>query len=107
MISIDTKKSLYKPIEIEIDGKIFQVKRIPRDVLLKIERLGEEALKGNVVAGYQQLELLIGKSEYVDRLDIREVNEIIGFITEKIYKLEKTETEEEKNESKPGLIKSG
>ncbi len=98
---IDTKKPLHKPIEVTVDGKQFRVAKINREVLNKIEDLARKALKGEVDAAYTQMELIFGKHKSLDLFDIREVNEILGYVTTEIFKAEKI-TSPEKKAKGPG-----
>ena len=98
---IDTKKPLHKPIEITVDAQTFRVKKINREVLNKIEDLARKALKGEVDAAYTQMELIFGKHKSLDLLDIREVNDILGYVTTEIFKAEKI-TSPEKKAKGPG-----
>lgn len=99
---IDTKKSIYKPIIVEIDGENYSVKSVNRAMLKKMAELEETITGGNPEAAYDQLELLFGAVKAFDKLDLREVNEIINHVTAKLYKPEKDEKSPEKNESSPG-----
>lgn len=99
---IDTKKSLYKPIEIEINGKTYLVRRITRPVIVELEALAKKAGEGDVEAAYKQLELLLGKHKAFDDLELREVNDVIVFITDQIFKSEKVIPEAEKKATRPG-----
>lgn len=105
MLEIDTKKGLYKPIEVKIDGEIYQTREINREVIAQIKKIAQEALEGDIEAGYRQLEYLFEKPEITDKLDIRIVNLIIEEITDKIFVPEKFLTEQEKNGSRPGPTK--
>lgn len=99
---IDTKKSVYKPIIVEIDGENYEVKSVNRAMLKKITELENKLKMGNAEAAYDQLELLFGAIKAFDKLDLREVNEIINHVTDKLYRPEKDEKEPEKNESGSG-----
>lgn len=100
--TIDTKKSLYKPIRIKVDNEVFVAKKIDRDAIRKIEKLAREAIKGDVEAAYKQLEIIFGKSKVLDNLDLREVNGILNHVTQQIYKSERTPTEPAKKANGPG-----
>ena len=102
-LRIDTKKSLYKPIEVEIDGKVFQVRRLTRDVLQEAERLDSEVASGKLDAAYERLEFLLQtKSKIFNKLSVEEVGEVTRFITSSMLSPEKSE----KNESRPEDEKS-
>ena len=97
-LNIDTKKSLFEPVEVEIDGQVFTVKRIDRDTLKKIAELDEETQKGNLDAAYERLELLIGKHKFINTLALEELIEITDFVTRNIFRPSK----QEKNLPGPG-----
>jgi len=97
-ISIDTKKSLYKPIEVEIDGKILTVKRITHDIIQKIPEFDERVRNGDLLAAYDRLELFLGKHRVIRTLDLGQVKDITQFIITNIV----TQEREEKNVSIPG-----
>jgi len=93
---IDTKKPLHKPITCAVDGKVYAANRIDREVINKIDELARKAVKGEPDAAYSQMELLFGKHKALDKLDIREVNDILTYVTTEIFKAEKAEAEEKK-----------
>jgi len=99
-LTIDTKESLFDPIEIEIDGEMFEVERLTRPLLFKIEEFMKQIEDGSFDAGYKLIELLLGEKalDAISGLDLIQVNKISTFITDSITQL----SGEEKNESKPG-----
>jgi len=90
-LAIDTRASLFEPIEIEIDGEKFQVKPLTRDLLRKIQDLDEKILGGNADAPYERLEALIGTSPIIDGLTLQQVIEITMFIVNSARTPKKTE----------------
>jgi len=88
-LKIDT--SLYDPIEVEIDGEIFRVKKITRDMLQKIQELDTETGKGNLEAAYQRLELFIGKHKVINNLALEDLIEITNFIVTNLFRPKKQE----------------
>lgn len=99
---IDPDKSMYKPIEVVVGKKVFKVKRINRPIYRRLEELEAEIKKGNIDALYRQLELFVGKSKYIDNLDVREIAQINEFIVKKLFAPEKKGVDEEKNVTKLG-----
>ena len=97
-LTIDTKESLFKPIEVEIDGKVFEVKRFTRAVAQEVEKLDTQIQGGKLDAAYRQLEIFLGENKAIGNLDLNQVNEITRFIVKNIISPEP----EEKNEPKPG-----
>jgi hypothetical protein len=105
MIEFDAKKSLFKPIEVKLGGKVFTLRKVDREVIRKLGEYERLALKGNPDAAYQELEFLLGKDPLLDRLDIREVGNILIEIAKLVFKGEQFESDEVKNESRPGAKK--
>jgi len=99
-LTIDTKntKSLYEPVEVEINGKVFQVISIGRDTIKKIEEYDAAVKKGNLDAAYERLELFIGKHKLISNLKIEEMIEITDFIIQSVF----TPVKKEKNLPGPG-----
>ena len=103
---ISTKKSLYKPIEIEVDGKSYVIKTISPGMLEGAKKHEKLSLKGDVKALIEQLRILTGiEKEIAMKLDIRDITDLLSFIKDKIFTPEKIEDEEEKNESGPAEAK--
>lgn len=90
-LKIDTKKSLYDPIEVEIDGKIFPVKKINRETIQQIQKFDEETGNGNIDAAYQRLELFIGKHDVIAKLALEDLIEITNFIVTNLFRPKKKE----------------
>ncbi len=101
-LKIDTKRTLYEPIEIEIGGRVFPLKKVDRAVLRRIRELDAETQKGNLDAAYERLELLIGKHKFIDDLALENLIEITNFVIRSII----APTKKEKNEPGPGAKKS-
>ena len=99
---VNTKTSLFEPVEIEIDGKIFKVKKITKEINQQIIELDKKAREGDSEAIFQRLELLIGPSKEFNNLGLDEVVSITKFISENILR----PTPIEKNSSRPGQEKS-
>lgn len=99
---ISTKKSLYKPIEIEVDGEMYVIATIS-PAMLELAKVAEKkALEGDITALIDQLTVLTGiKKETAMKLDIRDITALLKHISDKIFEPEKTEEPEEKNGSKP------
>lgn len=90
-LKIDTKNSLYEPVEVEINGKTFQVKKITREIGQQLADFDAQIQKGNTDAIYQRLELVIGKNKEIDQLGIHEAITIMKFIIHKAFSPEKIE----------------
>ncbi len=101
-LKIDTKKSLYDPIEVEIDGKVYKVKKITRPLLKKIGEYDKAVAEGDLESAYKRLELFIGKHKILSELSLNELIEITNFVITNLFK----PTREEKNLQRPEEKKS-
>lgn len=100
ILEIDTTKSLYKPLEIRIDGKTFKVKAITLDALEQIQALRDEAAAGSASAIRRMLkETLDGPLNLLGKLTIDKVIEVVEFAVSQAVKPEP----DEKNGQGPGL----
>jgi len=100
---INTAQELYKPIEIEINGKTYKVKvKFTRKFLKKLGEYDKLIDQGDEDAAFKRLEVLIGKQDIIDKLDIREVNDITRHIVKNIYNPERDLPKIEKNVKRPG-----
>lgn len=100
---LSTKKSLFDPIEIEIDGKTYQSNKLSRALFDELKQYEEDATKGNIDALYKQVNVIFGIEEPVlAQLDIREIEALIEYATNKIFHPEKEKKETAKNGSKSG-----
>src|SRR4030043_167409 len=97
-LSIDTGASIYEPIEVEIDGKIFRLRKLAHKDFSELEALDKKVMEGHLVAAYERLDILFGPDESFLKLDIHQVGEIIRFVAAQILNPEK----KEKNLPKPG-----
>lgn len=87
---INTRKSLYDPIEIEIDGQVYQSKKTTRAVLAEINKLDDQITEKNDEPMYKIVELLFGiDRKILDKLDKREVEDIYFFIKKKFQEVNK------------------
>ena len=79
---LNTKKSLYEPIEIEIDKQVYQSAKVTTATLKEINRLDEEIVKDPTSDKllYTAIQLLFDvKPAVLDKLDKREVEDIYTF----------------------------
>jgi len=101
---LSTKKSIYGPIEIELDGQTYQV-NASAESMEKIQETvkDEEKLRGNPISALvEQLVIYTGiKEDVIKKLDIRDIKDAIEHISGKINPSEKEQETEEKNESRP------
>jgi len=101
-LKISTEKSLYKPITVEIDGVKLEARPMTREVLRKMASLEKRIRAGDVEAAFEQVELIFGKQKVINKLELRQVNEIITYVTNCIFKPERELAVEEKNSTGPG-----
>jgi len=88
-ISISTKKSLFEPIEIEIDGETYSIEKVDRDLFKKINPLEpkkDASLPKQVEAVYKQLALMLNAPiKKVERIDYRDAQHILNQISREIF----------------------
>lgn len=107
ILELSTKKSLYKPIVIRVDGKEYESAMITAELFEKTAKYDKKAKAGDLTAIAKQLELIFGVPfEIAKKLDLRDMaTDAIGLITEAIVKPEKVEKKqqgESKNSARPG-----
>lgn len=93
---LNTKKSLYEPIEIEIDGKTYQSMKTTRAVLNEINQIDEELQKNPLDDEllYKAVQLLFDVDiKILNELDKREVQDIYNFSKQKFFEVEKQRIE--------------
>lgn len=93
---LNTKKSLYEPIEIEIDGQVYQSVKTTRATLEEINKIDDEIQKNpkNDDLLYKAIQLLFGvESKILDKLDKREVQDILTFSKRKFFEIEQQRLE--------------
>lgn len=92
-------KTLYEPIEVEIDGEVLRVKPITLGDLERIQDLQEKAGAGSATAIRKSLEALLeGKVAILKSLPLGALAELVEFVVTKSVK----PATEEKNGQGPG-----
>lgn len=101
---LSTQKSIYKPIEIEIDGKTYRSKKLTKQVLEKAFTFEEKGREGDLNAPYEQAHFIFNiPLNILHKLDANEVGAINKMVLESLYNPEKVEPESvEKNVKGPG-----
>lgn len=95
-LELNTKKSLYEPIEIKIDDQVYHSVKTTRAILKEVNKLDDEILKDpeNDELLYKVIQLLYDiESEILDKLDKREVQDIYTFSKQKFMEIEKQRVE--------------
>ena len=86
---INTRESLYEPIEITIDGNVYQSKKMTRAVMAEVNKLDDEKPMVNDEVLYKIILLLFDvDAETLDKLDKREVQDIYLFVKKKFNDVE-------------------
>lgn len=99
VLKLDTKTSLFEPIEVVIDGKTLRVKRITLADLERIQALQEKASAGSAAAIRESISTLLeGDVDIVGTLPLDMLAELISTVVERSVK----PGVEEKNSSGPG-----
>jgi len=103
ILELSTSESLFGPVEIKIDGKVYKSKPLSNQVIKKVltKKLPRWAKKGNLDVLYSQVKLIYDIEDGVlKKLDVRDVGRIIKYTIEQITG--STEEGPEKNLSRPG-----
>lgn len=96
-------KSAYKPIQVKILGKVYTAKPMDRATVRKVGELEKRIKAGDIECSYEQLDLMLGKHKAFEKLEFRQINEIIEYIAILNYRAEKEDLKEDpKKESGPG-----
>ncbi len=105
---LSTTKSVHKPIEIEIDGKVYRNRSLSRTTFDEVTKHEKAAIGGDIESLYKQVTALIDVPiEVLNEIDIRDINSLLEYVMAKILTpTAKTAKEKaEKNVPKPGLSK--
>ena len=100
--TLSTEKSLYKPIQITVDGKLYSVAKITPKLLKQVTTHEKDAIRGDPDAIVKQFSILTGVEEaIVEELDVRDLTTALTRITKEILRPEESLGKAEKKESKP------
>jgi len=87
VLKFDTTPSLHEPVEVEIDSKRLQVKRITLGTLERIQALQVEAAAGSAKAIRESLEtLLVGETAVLADMPLESLAELISAVVESALK---------------------
>lgn len=109
---MDFKVTLYTPVEVELEGQKFRLRKLNRAMFKKLaefaalERAAKDPFEAVEVA-YEELKAFVdAPADVLDDLDDRQVSELKNIIDEVVFKRKKSpETAEEtaeKNGPRPG-----
>jgi len=99
VLEIDTAKTLYRPINIKINGRIFRIKELTLEALEGFQDLRKQVVKGDISAFRTMLDsVLEGPAEELGKLSMANLAKIIRIAVKKGGE----EAEKEKNAQKPG-----
>jgi len=92
---LSTKKSLYSPIEIEIDGKVYLSIKTTNAVLIELNKLDEKVVKEDDIKHvYAVIRFLFNVDlDILEKLDKREVQDIYTFTKRKFLEIEEERVE--------------
>lgn len=101
VIDTKTQKSLFKPIEVEVNDKMYSLNELTVETLEIMNEYEKLVQKGDLSAASKQLPLLFDiPLDEVRKMDIRLVSKILNHLLECIFRAEeKEETVEKKNDS--------
>jgi hypothetical protein len=104
-LKIDTKETLFDPIEVEIDGKVIKVRTLTIRDLQKIQELEKEAVAGSVKAIKEMIlsRLETDDPEVLDHLQMPQLKTLIDFVVTKAMGGGGGTEGEAKNASGPGV----
>ena len=88
---LNTKKSLYDPIEVEIDGQVYQSAKTTKAVIEEVNKLDDQIVKnpGKDEFLYKAIQLLFDiDPKILDKLDKREVEDIYTFSKKRFAEIE-------------------
>ena len=89
-----TKSLIFKPIEIEIDGKVYPIENLNTEKLLKMDDCEKNQDKTGEVEGLiHQLRSVIPELpiEIARKLDVRDIRETLLYIVDQTYSSPKIE----------------
>jgi hypothetical protein len=94
--------SLFEPLKIEINGKVYEVAPVDRRMSVEMAKLDQAWGDGDLESPYKRLDILLGKHEELDKLPITEVFKIIQSIIRMAYGLTGTAVKDKEDQKKAG-----
>lgn len=100
-----TRKTLYEAVEVEVDGEVYHSKKLTRSLLAEVDRLDIEVDKKNREALLEEVVLLLGiETKILEKLDFREVEDILLYVKGKFRLTEKKRLEKEVKQIEKQLV---
>lgn len=93
---IDTSKSEYTPIVVEIDGKEFEVREFDRETTRELNQYDQLVKDGDMEVPYRRLEYLLNLKENhpsINKVKARQVNRLTNWIIRTAYSADEAEME--------------
>ncbi len=102
-LKLSTRKSFYDPIEVEINDEVYKSIPMTREVRVRMGEMSENivltsAKKESVEALYQFVMFVFNiEKKILDKLELREVEDIYLYVTQRFNEIEKERIELIKN----------
>ena len=100
MLKLSTKTTNFEPVKIEINGEIYSRNFFPADMTQELMKHEKAATEGDMIAFATQLQIMIGVPIKIgQKLDIRDLQDAVAYVSNQIFNTEKDLPAEEKNVS--------
>lgn len=104
---LSTKKSLYRPLTVEIDGTVYECKKLTRAFLKDFFKFETDALNGDLDAPYKQAQFAFGiPLKVLYELDAAELKDINNRVLDGIAAPDRITQDTSPNSKSPGDQKS-
>ena len=88
-IKLNSKKSLFEPIEVELDGEVFKIEKVDRSLFKKtdpFESKKGDSLSKQVDDVYKQLSVILEvPMERVEKYDYRDAQYVLNQIAREVF----------------------
>jgi len=84
---IDTQDNLFEPIEIDINGEVYQSVKLTRKLFREVLKKESKTSAGDMDSLYDQIKLIFPTltDKTLDDLDIREINAMLEHAQKEVY----------------------
>lgn len=104
---LSTKASLYKPIEVEIDGVVYKAKKLTHEFLEEFFGFEKLAIEGDTDAAYKQAHFTFGiPLKVLYKLDAPEIKDINDRVLTGMTSPDRITKDDSPNSKSPGDKKS-